>query len=101
MKYVLLLGVLALTGCDMMDPKVGLCEDAIKERLKSPSSYKRVEITKWTPERYTVDYDAENSYGAAIRNDADCSFNASTAELVEVTDGVSTTARKIDEITTY
>lgn len=92
------------------DPAAKACEATLKERLKSPSSYRRVSIgethrdmtiaeytedfdkvvslqtiklrtagflkEKPTPQIFNVHitYDAQNSYGAMLRGQSDCTY---------------------------
>lgn len=85
----------ALTGCDKADVKA--CEGFIKDSLASPSSYSRINVTRWKEsiskkkldelrqplgfERGVpslslvgIQYDAENSYGAKLRQGEICAF---------------------------
>ncbi|TBC64494.1 hypothetical protein ELH36_17995 [Rhizobium ruizarguesonis] len=44
---ILLTPLVTLYGCNFFDAKIVTeCENALKERLKSPSGYKRIEITR-------------------------------------------------------
>lgn len=70
------------------DPNEGLarvCEEIAKQRLKSPSSYKRVSVTVAHPgadknfpamKVVYVSFDAANSYNAMIRGIAVCTMSA-------------------------
>lgn len=65
---------LVLGGCD---PSVRACEDIIKEGLKAPSTYKRIRADASTlPDQMkvnvTIEYDAENDFGVALRSTAFC-----------------------------
>lgn len=104
--------LLPLAGCDWFgDAFVDACEDVLKERLKSPSSYKRIStfessqlldereyaeylttrgeseaVQEWAMKEFKsgsikptnfsilIEYDADNSYGAAIRGYATCTY---------------------------
>lgn len=85
-----------LGGCEKTDVKA--CEGFIKDGLASPTSYDRVEITRWIEpiskeeinklrqpmgsfERgkpslsmVGIQYDAQNAYGTKIRQGAICAF---------------------------
>ncbi len=58
----------ALAGCNSSLAK---CDEAIKSQLKSPSSYKRISSDGSGP-LIKIQYDAENSYGVALREKATC-----------------------------
>ena len=104
----------ALAGCNVFDSKMTkLCEGAIQKRLRSPSTYERVEITpagekkfsdrqeflnyladnedfpplrssyiglfdakKADPTVYAlfISYDAQNAYGAPVRDHVMCDY---------------------------
>jgi hypothetical protein len=74
----------ALSGCDALEDKsIKACESFIKARLRSPSTYKRIDATAYgvviksegkNLKTVTVDYDAANAYGTPIRGDQMCSF---------------------------
>lgn len=94
--------VLALSGCSQFAPEEKrICEESLLRGLKSPSSYNRVNwdsvlITKEVEEaadkemgdlapspegrpktpyvQVMIEYDADNSYGAAIRDTYFCRF---------------------------
>lgn len=70
---------LLLAGCDQ--PEVKQCEDFILSKLRSPSTYKRIEssgiqVPYNNPDRYTVrvTYDAANAYGTPVREEQLCVF---------------------------
>lgn len=72
--------LVALSGCDK--PEIKQCEEYIIAKLRSPSTYKRVEASGLRspgekPERYMVQikYDAANAYGTPIREVQFCAFN--------------------------
>lgn len=65
------------------DAAINACEVFIKERLRSPSTYKQVGVdysgvTFKSQGRdvrmVTIEYDAANAYGTPIRNDQQCLF---------------------------
>lgn len=74
---------LALVACGVTDSsQLKACEEQLLEKLKSPSSYKRISTDEMTlnagkpPHYYSVsiEYDAANSYGALLRDTERCSF---------------------------
>ncbi|MCJ8158353.1 hypothetical protein [Sphingomonas sp. LaA6.9] len=72
---LVVLGALALGGCDK--PEIKICEDFILNKLRSPSTYKRIKASGIkVGEKYsvTVEYDAANAYGAPIRDNQICVF---------------------------
>ena len=83
-KYLLALSFL-LAGCNsQQSAAVGACESFIKERLRSPSSYKQISVDDLGPsfkndgrdiKMLTVEYDAANAYGTPIRGKQMCTFD--------------------------
>lgn len=72
------MAVMALSGCT--DSRVDGCEDAIKNTLKSPSSYKRVEAktvgsSSDATSLIEIKYDAANTYGTLIRGSGTCFYD--------------------------
>lgn len=74
-----LTAALCLTGCT--PAPVAACENALKDKLKAPSTYKRVDYTFFRndgakpPEAsVSIDYDADNSYGAPLRDHEYCTY---------------------------
>src|SRR3954465_2372843 len=74
-----------LTACD--SDQVQACETQLKEKLKSPASYKRikVDITKISKDindppydDVTITYDAANSYNALLRDKESCLYHPGT-----------------------
>lgn len=62
-------GALVLTGCDLFDSKmVSSCEVALKDRLKAPSTYHRIEVTEASEKMSFDDYFSENETSPATRN---------------------------------
>lgn len=63
---------------------IGKCDDAISKQLVSPSSYKRIDYTHWKDsegeDSFFIDYDADNSFGAALRGKAHCTIKAGKIE---------------------
>lgn len=94
--WIASIGAIMLAGCDK--PEVKACEGFIKDSLASPTSYSRVEITRWTEpiskeeidklrqplsgfehdqpslSLVGIQYDAQNAYGVKIRQGAICAF---------------------------
>lgn len=75
----LLLAAWLLGGCD--SPQIKDCEAQLLDKLKAPSSYQRIKaegiaLTTAAPPYYlvTIEYDAQNSYGAALRDTERCSY---------------------------
>lgn len=70
---------LLLVGCE--SPQVRACEEQLLGKLKSPSSYKRIKAQRVTFEAENppyqsvlIEYDAENSYGALLRDKELCNY---------------------------
>lgn len=100
MRWVFLLTALLVAGCDtFIPPEVKDCEASLLRDLKSPSSYKRInwnsaEISKEIHDKVrkevediipddgvkppyiqaSIEYDADNSYGASIRDTRFCRY---------------------------
>jgi hypothetical protein len=73
-----------LTGCNpAKDAAVGACESFVKDRLRSPSTYKQISVD-YSGVRFesngrdvrmvNIKYDAANAYGTPIRGDQQCMF---------------------------
>lgn len=104
----ILLFLFALASCQR--PEVAICEEFIKEGLKSPSSYKRIRLnvsenplnlqkfvedhpnssilkkekakTGQLNQRFvTIEYDATNGFGVLIRSNQICEFHTLNGEL--------------------
>lgn len=90
---------LVTSACGALDSaQVQDCERQLLDKLKSPSSYKRVSASGIAipaegkhPRYYSVDikYDADNSYGAAIRDTEICMYRIDaqgrpTVEPIEI-----------------
>jgi hypothetical protein len=84
-SVVLICILLALAACD--DAQVKQCETSIVDKLKAPSSYKRINITrsqidssihKPPYDSVTIYYDAVNAYNAPLRGDETCFFEPGT-----------------------
>lgn len=55
-----LLSAIALAGCNPFEPKLySVCEEVLKERLRSPSGYKRVEISAYENKMTIADWLSE------------------------------------------
>ena len=73
---------LGLAACDTPERRaIEQCESHIKGKLRSPSTYKRIEasgigVPFQKPEKYSVsvEYDAANVYGTPIRDRQLCVF---------------------------
>ncbi|HEX8573999.1 MAG TPA: hypothetical protein VF759_14740, partial [Allosphingosinicella sp.] len=71
-----------LCGCNPVQSQaVQACEVFIKERLRSPSTYKRISGDALGPafendgrrvKMVTIEYDAANAYGTPIRGSQQC-----------------------------
>jgi hypothetical protein len=90
-----LLGFLA--ACD--SSQLRDCETQLKEKLKSPASYKRVKademlIDVHKPPYYdvTITYDAANSYNALLRDQETCFYHPGTTNRF---DPFGTTAENV------
>ena len=65
-----------------LEPGLGACEDAIKETLKAPATYQRVEVEGSSGD-YTITYDAENSFGVPLRGTGSCIVSGGQAQWFE------------------
>lgn len=81
LRLALPIAVFAIAGCAKPTPEFEQCERYIKAQLKAPSSYKLIKQSgSWVPfdkrDRYvlSVEYDAQNSYGAMLRDTQVCIF---------------------------
>lgn len=84
MRYLALMIAIFLGGCiTSEDSAVRACETFIKERLRSPSTYKKVSDDGLGPSfkidgRYVkmivIEYDAANAYGTPMRGNQQCLF---------------------------
>lgn len=85
---------LLLCGCGPLSSNfVVACEDQIKQRLKSPSSYNRVDmrVTKavpggeGTPTHFSlfITYEASNSFGVMLRDQALCTYVSKDGSVVD------------------
>jgi hypothetical protein len=89
MRFVIVgVALIGLAGCSSMEPTgVRECEESIKGKLRSPSTYKRIKfdvtpidpanpsnIEKPTEVWVTVEYDAANAYGTPMRSTHMCKF---------------------------
>jgi hypothetical protein len=74
------LALFLLAACS--SPQVDACEKQLLEKLKAPSTYERIGLETMTlnsgdPPHYfsvTIEYDAQNSYGALLRDKEQCDF---------------------------
>ena len=75
-KLFILAAAFLVTACDKQE--VVECEKQLLAKLKSPASYKRVDVTvledKGKVELIFIDYDAANSYGAIMRGEEVCNY---------------------------
>lgn len=79
MRAIWLVPIFLLTGCDK--PEVKNCEDHILSKLRSPSTYKRIEYSgtdvpypKADRHHVRIVYDAANAYGTPVRDTQICVF---------------------------
>jgi hypothetical protein len=89
----LIMSLLLLTGCGEKQG-VDQCEQAIKDKLKAPSSYHRVsvdvndinaanpsDISRFTERWVDVTYDAVNSFNAPLRGRQHCRFRLNDGDV--------------------
>lgn len=73
-RWGILAALLALGACGR-PADLSKCDDAIKDTLKAPATYKRIDFTgayqKESPSYY-ITYDAENSFGVPLRSSITC-----------------------------
>jgi hypothetical protein len=72
------LATLALAGCNYIDgwttdPAIRACEFAVRQALKTPSTYQRISAAI-DARSVSLSFDSQNSYGALIRSRAKCNF---------------------------
>lgn len=75
-------GAAFLAGCSALEPTyVKRCEEELVRDLKAPSTYKRISLTNLPISDATtkyqsvsIEYDAQNSYGALIRGHRTCVY---------------------------
>jgi hypothetical protein len=93
---------IALAGCDSSQLRV--CETQLKDKLKSPASYKRISveeynidstISKQPYDAVAITYDAANSFNALLRDKEICTFRPGTTEQFDPT-GLSTNIETTD-----
>lgn len=82
--FLILIALSTLTGCSPnKDAAINACEMFIKERLKSPSTYKQIGVNYSgvtfknqgrEVRMVSIEYDAANAYGTPIRDDQQCLF---------------------------
>jgi hypothetical protein len=69
------IGFVLLAGCSGKTSDLAKCDDALKVQLKAPSTYRRISVAEeYQAEkpRYTITYDAENTFGAPLRSQGLC-----------------------------
>jgi hypothetical protein len=66
---------LAISGCQ--DPEIRACDEAVKAKLKSPSTYKRI-----SQDGVEIVYEAVNSFNAPIRDRGNCYYDRNTDSAV-------------------
>jgi hypothetical protein len=91
-KPLMIVGCLLATSCAKeLPPEVRSCEAGLVTDLLAPSTYKRVDYTvsdivvnKRPVREVTINYDAQNAFGAPLRQVKDCRFllNGGEADIV-------------------
>lgn len=81
---------------------VMICEEGVKALLRSPSTYKRIDITRLNQPKYSlvmISYDAANAYGTPIRDTAHCEFPPGTSPTTirPELSGLSMSGRHLEE----
>ena len=89
MRYWVLIAAMLLAGCNKAEnDAVRACETFIKERLRSPSTYKKISDDGVGPafkhdgrniKMVLIEYDAANAYGTPIRGSQQCVFEVDKA----------------------
>lgn len=81
MRLLILALAVMVSGCVTDPPEVKKCESALLAKLKSPATYKRISVSdmliserKMRYQSVDIKYDAENSYGALIRDTESCFY---------------------------
>lgn len=77
MRKLILLAMFTLVACD--SPGIRECEELIKDRLKAPSTYKRISAFSGkggvgAGRMVQIEYDAANSFGTPLRQTDFCSI---------------------------
>src|SRR3546814_19071532 len=60
-----------------------ICEEGLKALLRSPSTYKRIDIARLNQPKSSwlmISYDAANAYGTPVRDTAHCEFPVGTSQ---------------------
>ena len=71
-----------LTGCN--SGQIDRCENAVKDRLKAPATYRRIEAEHHATTRLVfLTFDSQNSFSALIRARAICEFSSS-GDLISI-----------------
>lgn len=87
------IGLVLLSACSESPPAkpmVMFCENAIREVIVAPSSYKQIEAEEdWNVRKVHVEFDAQNAYGATVRSVASCGFDRKLGITALVVDGRS------------
>ena len=94
-----LLFLLPLTGCSQTNPLIAKCETAIKARMASPSTYRRISVESEGPDSRFV-YEASNAFGAPIQRHGLCSPTGKTVtwrstDPIQMSEGAGSTDKPI------
>lgn len=54
-----------------------LCDEAIKNQLKAPATYNRINSPGYYSTIYDITYDAQNAFGVPLRSHGWCEFDKS------------------------
>jgi hypothetical protein len=76
LKWSLVL--LLLCACKSEPDLVSMCDEAVKAKIKTPSTYSRIGFTTTDYLGFSyvrVEFDAQNEFGAVIRSKAICKYD--------------------------
>ncbi|WP_339863235.1 hypothetical protein [Paremcibacter congregatus] len=96
---IILIAIGVLTGCKGSDKILAECENGLKTLLKSPRTYQLADKKIHTDEnsrRITVEFDAQNGYGALMRGTFSCDFKRDKTGNFELI-GAALNHRYLDE----
>jgi len=66
-------GYMQTRSANVASVREQLCKKLVKDRLKAPSTVQWVEVRRSNDDVF-IEYDAENSYNATLRGNAECFF---------------------------
>lgn len=70
--------ILLLSACNSEPALVSMCDEAVKDKIKTPTTYSRIGFTTTDYLGFSyvrVEFDAQNESGALIRSKAFCKYD--------------------------